>query len=375
MITAVDMIGTNSGSGTKTYNLNFCKFIQEQNISKKIYIFISQEYLNTIGANQKSNIHYIVKPIFLKNAFLRILWMQFFLPFELKKLKVNQLFSPMNIGPIFIRFFGIRLILGLHSNLPWVYFSKMPGNFFRKLFTKLLMEISIHICDRLIVNSKFAKDEIVKFVKIKEEKIFVVYLGIDKKFLNNEKNTFYLNEINYQDYILSIMSCVRYHNILNLLKAFKLLKKETNLNIKYILVLQILDSKYFHEIKNFVTNNFSHDEIILLHEIENKYLVNLYKYAKFYVFSSDCEVFGLTSLEAMSQGCPVLISNKSALVEINSDAVEYFNPDMEDEIKLKMLKILDNFDYRKKLIKKGNHHFKKFSWDQTVKETIKILFN
>ena len=42
MITAVDMIGTNSGSGTKTYNLNFCKFIQEQNISKKIYIFISK---------------------------------------------------------------------------------------------------------------------------------------------------------------------------------------------------------------------------------------------------------------------------------------------------------------------------------------------
>ena len=40
------------------------------------------------------------------------------------------------------------------------------------------------------------------------------------------KNTFYLNEINYQDYILSIMSCVRYHNILNLLKAFKLLKKK-----------------------------------------------------------------------------------------------------------------------------------------------------
>ena len=96
-----------------------------------------------------------------------------------------------------------------------------------------------------------------------------------------------------------------------------------------------------------------------MHEIENKYLVNLYKYAKFYVFSSDCEVFGLTSLEAMSQGMSIfLISNKSALVEINSDAVEYFNPDMEDEIKLKMLKILDNFDYRKKLIEKGNHHFK-----------------
>ena len=375
MITAIDMIGTNSGSGTKTYNLNFCEHIQEQNISEKIYIFISQEYLNKIGVNKKSNIYYVVKPIFLKNAFFRILWMQFFLPFELKRLKVKQLFSPMNIGPILIRFFGIRLILGLHSNLPWVYFSKMPGNFFRKSFTKLLMEISIRVCDRLIVNSNFAKKEIIKFIKIKEEKIFVVYLGIDKKFLKNKKNDFYLNNIDYQNYILSVMSCVKYHNIINLLKAFKSLKKETDFNIRYILVLQILDKKYFDEIKNFIAENFFNGEIILMHDIENKYLINLYKYAEFYIFTSYSEVFGLTSLEAMSQECPVLISKKSALVEINSNAVEYFNPDMEDEIKFKMFKMLDDFDYKKKLIEKGSLHFKKFNWDQTVKDTIKVLFN
>ena len=50
--------------------------------------------------------------------------MQLFLPFELKKLRVNQLFSPMNIGPIFIKFFKIKLTLGLHSNLPWTFFQK-----------------------------------------------------------------------------------------------------------------------------------------------------------------------------------------------------------------------------------------------------------
>ena len=62
-------------------------------------------------------------------------------------------------------------------------------------------------------------------------------------------------------------------------------------------------------------------------------MINLYKNAKFYIFSSYCEVFGLTSLEAMSQGCPVIISNKSALREVNSHAATYFDPDNEIDIK------------------------------------------
>ena len=52
---------------------------------------------------------------------------------------------------------------------------------------------------------------------------------------------------------------------------------------------------------------------MILHNIGCKYLVNLYRYASLYLFTSYSEVFGLTSLEAMSQKCPVLISNKSAL--------------------------------------------------------------
>ena len=107
--------------------------------------------------------------------------------------------------------------------------------------------------------------------------------------------------------------------------------------------------------------------------LDNNYLANLYQKAKFYVFSSYCEVFGLTSLEAMSQGCPILISNKSALPEINRDAAEYFDPDDINQILSGMDKILFNQDLRVNLIKKGNKHFKRFNWVKTVNETIKIL--
>ena len=84
-------------------------------------------------------------------------------------------------------------------------------------------------------------------------------------------------------------------------------------------------------------------------------------------------MFGLTSLEAMSQGCPVLISNKSAMPEINGDAAKYFDPDDILQIKRSMNEVISNYDYRKNLIVNGNIHFKKFSWRKTLKETIQIL--
>ncbi len=373
MITGIDMIGTPLESGTRTYNLNFCEYINKLNFKQKIYVFISKDYIKNISNKDNPNIEYIVKSKFLSNIIIRVLWMQLILPFELKKLNINQLYSPMNLAPIFLKLFNIKLILTLHSNLPWVFFNKMPGNLIRNFFTRILMEISISVCDKLIVNSNFAKNEIMKLLKIQENKIHVVYLGIGKNYLAKNANEHYLKNLDYKNYVLSVLSCVKYHNIINLLKAFKLLDKKHSINLKFIFVLQILDKEYFKEIVKFIDNNFEKGKIIFFHNLENSYLVNLYKNAHFYIFSSYSEVFGLTSLEAMSQKCPVIISKSSALPEINGKAAIYFDPDNELDIKNAMEKVLTNVDYRNELINKGNIHLKNYNWENTVKETLKIL--
>lgn len=373
MTSAIDMIGTSLGSGTKTYNLNFCNYLNKNSLNEKIYIFVTKDYIDKIKTDQNPNITYIVKSKNLTNSFLRIFWMQFLLPFELKKLKVKKLFSPMNMGPIIISLFNIKFILALHSNLPWIFFNKMPGNIIRNTFTKYLMQLSINACDKLIVDSEFAKNEIANILNIKKEKIFVIKLGIDEKYLTDQNSEFYLENFDYKDYFISVLSCVKYHNIINLLKGFKQLNEEKNTKIRFVLVLQILDKEYFAEIKKYIKENFKDDQVIIFSNLDSKYLINLYRKAIFYIFSSYCEVFGLTSLEAMSQGCPVVISNKSALPEINFNAAEYFNPDNKIEIKESMEKVLFNKDYRADLIEKGKSHFKKFNWETTVKETIKVL--
>lgn len=371
MITAIDMIGTSLASGTKSYNLYFSKHLKNKNLNDKIYIITCLDYSKLIDFKNK-NIKVLIKSNILKNSLIKFLWMQFILPFELKFLNVKQFYSPMNYGPLTLKLFNIRFILALHSNLPWVYFFMMPGNILRNLLTKYFMQLSILFCDKLIVDSYYAKKEIQNYISIEDDKIDVVYLGIndEDEVSNSELKSVFLNNKNY---FLSVLSCVKYHNIINLLKAYQILIDKFDHKINYILVMQVLDKSYFNEIKKFIDKNFKKNEIIIYSNLDYKYLKELYKNSKFYLFSSYCEVFGLTSLEAMANNCPVLTSDRSALKEINLDAAKYFDPDNIEEIAEMMNELLKNKPLNKELKEKGLKHSKKFSWDKTVDHTLKIL--
>jgi len=378
MTIAIDFVGTNLGSGTKTYNINFCNQLNKLELKENIIIFICKSYLEQINleVGQNTRIKYIIKSNLLSITLLRLLWMQFILPFELKLQGVKKIYSPMNFSPILAKFLNIKIVLCLHSNLPWVYFNLMPGNSIRNFFTKKLMELSIYTSDHLLVDSYFAKEEISKILNLYKKKIEVIYLNINNKFLSENFKKKSIKNFNYEDkYILSVMSCVRYHNIINLLKAFKLLIKEINYNIKLVLVLQILDKKYFLEVKKHIEDNFAEDKIFIYSNLDSDELPSLYKFSQLYVFTSYCEVFGLTSLEAMSQGIPVVISNRSALPEINGNAALYFDPDDVDEIKNSLNKVMLDKNLRAELIQNGKEQLNKFNSEKNIKKTIDIIQN
>jgi glycosyltransferase involved in cell wall biosynthesis len=374
MSVAIDLVGTNLGSGTKTYNINFCNELNSIEFSSNIKILICKNYLNQIDKNKNKKVEFLIKPDFLSITFFRLLWMYLILPLELKFLNVKKIYSPMNFTSLFFKFLNIKTVLCLHSNLPWINYKLMPGNVIRNFITKKFMEMSIYSCDLLIVNSNFAKKEIIKALGLYKKNIKVVYLGINKNFILKKNKENIIKNFNYnQKYILSVLSCVKYHNIINLLRGFKLLSYD--FNIKLVLVLQVLDEGYFLDIKKFIRDNFLERKIIILSNLFQNQLPKLYKNAEAYVFTSYCEVFGLTSLEAMSQSTPVVISNTSALPEINKKAAQYFNPDDVKDIKNKLKKVILDKKLRAKLVNNGIELFKKYNVSKSVKKTFNIIEN
>ena len=356
---AIDLVSINKRSGTFTYIKSLIEDIGRTKSENQIIIYLCEDLYNCVKKNFfKKNIIFKIKSNYYSNIFLRIFWVQIFLPIELKIQKAKTLFSPMNFCPIIAKLFKIKIILVLHSNLPWTHFRLMPGTYLKKYLIKIFMELSIFFCDHLIVTSKFSEKQIKKIFTFPKKKISIIYLNLNKIFFNKKLNKSYKN-INYRSiYLLSIMSCARYHNIINILKAIKNIKKR--IDLKYYLVMTILDREYYEEILDYIKNNQLENIIKLFSNLNQKDIYNLYKNANGYIFSSYSEVFGFTTLEAMSLRIPVAVSNHSALPEINAKAAIYFDPNNVKQIEDCVLNILLNNKLRKKLILLGLQNIKRF---------------
>ncbi len=373
---AFDLVCTNKNSGSLTYITNLLEGVKKRPPKKKIYIFMNENifnlYCNLI--NRSKNIKIIKVSDIYTLSFFKIIWIQIILPMRLKRNKIKKLYSPLNICPLINKHLKIKTILALHSNLPWTNFDLMPGNFIKKKIIKYFMEKSLEKCDQIISISKSSQKELQKNLKFKlKKKIRCIHLSLSEKF-NIKSNNFFLKNINYKkDYILTISSCAKYHNILNLIKAFNDLKTEYQLNIKYYLVLTILDKDYFKEINSYIFQKNLNSDVKIIINVEPKYLINLYGKAKVYVYSSYSEAFGYTSLEAMKMNCPVAISNHPSSYEINGNAALYFNPDDINDIANKLNMIIKNKKIIKKLKNNGKKQIKKYSPGEHTEKLLELI--
>ncbi|MFW6025682.1 MAG: glycosyltransferase family 4 protein [Candidatus Woesearchaeota archaeon] len=106
--------------------------------------------------------------------------------------------------------------------------------------------------------------------------------------------------------------------------------------------------------------------------VNNEDLVQLYNQADLYVYPSLYEGFGLPILEAQACGCPVLTSNVTSMPEVAGYGAHIVNPYSEKEIAEGMEKILNDKKYREELIKKGFENVKRFSWEKTARDILKV---
>ncbi|MBI2886693.1 MAG: glycosyltransferase family 4 protein [Chloroflexi bacterium] len=98
----------------------------------------------------------------------------------------------------------------------------------------------------------------------------------------------------------------------------------------------------------------------------------LYRGALLFVFPSRYEGFGLTPLEAMACGTPVLCSNATSLPEVVGDAALLFSPDDEAGLAELIRQGASDPALRERLGAQGLRRAETFSWTATAQQTIEV---
>ncbi len=98
----------------------------------------------------------------------------------------------------------------------------------------------------------------------------------------------------------------------------------------------------------------------------------LYAAASGLVFPSLYEGFGFPALEAMANGCPVVVSKTSSLPEVCGDAALYVEPKDVSAVAQAMLRLVDESGLRQRLSEVGKTQAQKFSWEKCAKLTFEI---
>ena len=101
-------------------------------------------------------------------------------------------------------------------------------------------------------------------------------------------------------------------------------------------------------------------------------LVQLYGAADVLVAPSLHEGFGLTLLEAMATGTPVVTSNVSAMPEVAGDAAALVDPTDVGAIAAAIRRIHHDARYREDLIQKGLKRAQQFTWQATAERVAQV---
>ena len=297
----------------------------------------------------------------------------------------------------------VKTVLISYDMIPWVFSSLYLPNFFQvfsrtrdprralkahieKVMYFQKIKQANHRAVKILSISEHTKKDLVKYLRIKPEKIEPVPLGIDKAThrkrktsvsaltINGKKTTLNLTK---NQYLFFMGGADRRRRVEYLVTAFETVA-DKNPDTKLILAgydFQNIDTVPDHTTKDAINTARHKDRIYFAGFVSDEERSGLFAHAIAYVFPSVYEGFGLVILEAMDQQCPVITFNNSSIAEVGgTDAVLYAEENAQS-IAEQTKRLIDDPSLRKKLIARGKKQIDAFPWSKTAKDTVHALKN
>lgn len=254
-----------------------------------------------------------------------------------------------------------KFLTTIHDMGPFeTSFTKIP-------IEKYLIKLAVQKATVITTVSNFIKKEIEYFVpKVENNRIFVHYNGIEENFKPYPKEAERLKKklkLN-GPIILYIGRIAFYKGVEDIIKAYKIAKKKIS-----DLTLVIGGKPDFQMEKKYDEWKKTHKDIHFIGFVEEQELPYYYSMADVFItYSYASEGFGLTPIEAIACGTPVICSTMVAYKEILQENAIFVPPRRPQKLALEIINLLrDELKY-KALQESARNFIKRYTWDSVGKK-------
>jgi glycosyltransferase involved in cell wall biosynthesis len=283
------------------------------------------------------------------------LWEQFSLPAHVR----GGLLSLCNTGPLALR----KHIVCIHDATTRTY----PQSYsfaFRALY-RILLPLLGRTAAAVSTVSHYSAGELVRFGISPADKVFVAPNGHEHATRWKPRHSPATRGVTARDTIVVIGSPVPHKNS-GLIIGMADRLAGAGLRVA---VVGMSDPRVFKSSFQFAPA----DNVAWLGRLSDEEMAALLRSSLCLAFPSFVEGFGLPPLEAMTAGCPVVVSDRASLPEICGDAALYASPDDAEAWYGCFLRLAGTPALREELIRRGQERISAFRWKASAERYLQAM--
>jgi glycosyltransferase involved in cell wall biosynthesis len=290
------------------------------------------------------------------------------LPRILKQLDVDLIHSPHFLLPLLYR--GPSVVT-IHD----VIYLACPEDLesrIGRLYYSAMMRASARRACRIITDSDFSKQEIIRYLRVDPGKISVIYPAVDSSFAPASETDVQAALAKYRitrDFIFYTGIYRPRKNHATLIKAFKCFLQ--NGGDAQLVIAGPLEAGA-NELAELARKLDIPDRVRFTGFIDDSDLCALYTGARAYACPSLYEGFGFTILEAMACGTPVVCSRAASLPEVGGNAALYADANDPRAFAEALYQACTDEDIRRQLAQSAPANLRRFSWDKAANSCLEL---
>ncbi len=345
-------------NGTSIYAEQLIRAILELDSDNIYYLYLNRECAD-FPAPDAPNLRRIVCPISPSYRALRYAYEQVVLPLLARRHRLDLLHSLNTIAPLIL---PCPSVVTLHDTRFVVLSEDMSA--FRRRAVIFFTASGSRRASRVIAVSEFAKREMIAHLGLAAERIEVVHSGAGNTAPICYGEAAAAIRAQYgvqQPYLAAIGGGYPHKNIPRLLEAFARIQAD----FPHDLVL-------IGKVPPNVAPEQLSERVRTTGYVPHAHLPTLLNGAEAFVLPSLYEGFGLPALEAQAADVPLICSRAAALPEIAGEGACYFDPYSVESLAEALRACLRDSALREALRAKGRANLKRFSWEQTARQTLEV---